>query len=50
MHIYIAISCEHVLVFPWDQRGLLLLGVPNLLVGEHFIMLKMKVVYLKFLL
>ena len=27
------ISCEHVLVFPWDQRGLLILGIPNLLVG-----------------
>ena len=24
--------CEHVLVFPWDQGELLLLGVPNLLV------------------
>ena len=28
--------CEHVLVFPWDQRGLLFLGVPNLLVGDVY--------------
>ena len=26
--------CEHLLVFRWDQRGLLVLGVPNLLVGN----------------
>ena len=28
--------CEHTLVFPWDQRGLLLLGVPSLLVGSVY--------------
>ena len=28
--------CEYVLVFPWDQRGLLLLGVPTLLVGNVY--------------
>ena len=27
--------CEHVLVFPWDQRGLLL-GIPNLLMGSIY--------------
>ena len=27
---------KHVLVFPWDQRGLLLLGIPNLLVGDVY--------------
>ena len=36
-------SCEHVLVFPWDQKGLLLLGVPYLLVGGVY-HVKMKVV------
>ena len=29
-------TIEHLLVFPWDQRGLLLLGVPNLLVGSVY--------------
>ena len=28
--------CEHVLVFPWDQRGLLFLDLPNLLVGDVY--------------
>ena len=27
---------EHVLVYPWDQRGLLFLGVPNLLVWDVY--------------
>ena len=28
--------CEHILVFHWDQRGLLFLGIPNLLVGDIY--------------
>ena len=28
--------CEHVLVFPWDQKGLLFLDVPNLIVGNVY--------------
>ena len=30
------LSCVHVLVFPWDQRELLFLGVPNLLMGTFY--------------
>ena len=30
------INNKQVLVFPWDQRGLLLLGFPNLLVGDVY--------------
>ena len=28
--------CKHVFVFSWDQRGLLFLGIPNLLVGDDY--------------
>ena len=28
--------CEHALVMPWDQKGILLLGIPNLLVGSIY--------------
>ena len=30
------VDLKHVLVFPWDQMGLLLLGIPNRLVGNVY--------------
>ena len=42
--------CEQVLVFPWDQRELLRFRHSQPFGGERFIMLKMKFVYLKYLL
>ena len=32
----VEMNSDDLLVFPWDQRGLLLLGVPNLLVGNVY--------------
>ena len=42
--------CEQVLVFPWDQRELLRFRHSQPFGGERFLMLRMKFVFLKFLL